>query len=167
MEDWGYGAGFDTASDAGFYKCTPKTEPKLDDSFFESQENVRCAVYLIEADDSKNPRESTYGSREVADDGQVLRSSIEDREQSHGFDGHMNRNIRLAMTMIDMSKPYVYVQGIEEIENGGKDLHYLVSFTVNGCATINEVSYTLNSHDRQVLAYTGYCNQDINGRKNE
>ena len=79
----------------------------------------------------------------------------------------MNRNIRLAMTMIDMSKPYVYVQGIEEIENGGKDLHYLVSFTVNGCATINEVSYTLNSHDRQVLAYTGYCNQDIDGRKNE
>lgn len=36
MEDWGYGGGFDTAPGAGFEKCTPRTEPSLPDSFFES-----------------------------------------------------------------------------------------------------------------------------------
>ena len=35
MEDWGYGAGWDTqTSDGGFYKCTPKTLPPLSDDFF-------------------------------------------------------------------------------------------------------------------------------------
>lgn len=37
MEDWGYGAGWDNVdSNAGFYKCTPRTKPELPDSFFES-----------------------------------------------------------------------------------------------------------------------------------
>ena len=113
MEDWGYGAGFDTAPDARIDKCTPATKPKLADSFFETQENVRCAVYLIEADDNKNPLDNTFGSREIVkmadneEDYQVLRSSVEDREKSSGYDGHINRNIRLAMAMIDMSKPYI------------------------------------------------------------
>ena len=124
MEDWGYGAGFDTAPDAAIQKCTPTTKPELADSFFESQENVRCAVYLIETDNNKNPKDSTYGSREINEDSegsgfQVLRSSIEDRELDNGFDGHINRNIRLAMTMIDMSRPYLYVQKIEDISNEG------------------------------------------------
>ena len=84
MEDWGYAGGWDrSGSDAGFDKCRPQTLPELADSFFESQENVRCAVYLIETDDAKNPSEATYGAREIIghtdiDDFQVLRTSIED-----------------------------------------------------------------------------------------
>ena len=65
MEDWGYGAGFDTAHDAGFHKCTPDTLPVLEDSFFESQANIRCAVYLIETDNQKSPSETTYGARDI------------------------------------------------------------------------------------------------------
>ena len=65
MEDWAYGAGFDTEEDAGFDKCFPTTLPELEDSFFESQENVRCAVYLIETSNSKDPTEASYGGREI------------------------------------------------------------------------------------------------------
>ena len=37
MEDWAYGAGWDNkALDAGFYRCTPQTEPALNDDFFSS-----------------------------------------------------------------------------------------------------------------------------------
>ena len=117
MEDWGYGAGFDTASNAGFHKCTPQTMPILPDSFFESQENVRCAVYLIETDNNKNPSAKTYGGRDIersdsSGDYQVMKTSIEDRNTFSGFDGHINRNIRLATAMIDMSKPYLYIKKI-------------------------------------------------------
>ena len=65
MEDWGYGAAWDTVTNAGMAYCTPQTQPTLEDSFFESQENIRSAVYLIETDDQKNPLDVYYGSRTV------------------------------------------------------------------------------------------------------
>ena len=65
MEDWGYGGGWDNKTDAGFNQCRPQTKPALPDSFFESQEQVRAAVYLIEADNFKDPAESTFGARNI------------------------------------------------------------------------------------------------------
>ena len=121
MEDWGYGAGWDNApnANAGFYKCNPQTEPKLDDSFFKSQENVRAAVYLIETDGQKDPREATYGAREIISSSEgdlyISRESIENEDPQLGYDGHINRNIRLATAMIDLSKPYIYIKYIQKV----------------------------------------------------
>ena len=36
-----------------------------------------------------------------------------------GFDGYINRNIRLAMTLIDLSKPYISINMIEKKEFDG------------------------------------------------
>ena len=38
---------------------------------------------------------------------------------------------------------------------------YEVTFHVNGCAWINEVSFTLNNDPKKVIASQGHCNQDI------
>ena len=65
MEDWVYAAGFDTGVDASFNKCKPATRPELDNSFYESTENVRSAVYLIETSDLFNPSVETYGGRDI------------------------------------------------------------------------------------------------------
>ena len=81
---------------------------------------MRSATFLIETSDEKDPNEKTYGSREIISgangDYQVTRSSIEDRSESNGYDGHINRNIRLAITMIDMAKPYIKVTSVEKAE---------------------------------------------------
>lgn len=120
MEDWAYGAGWDNQDpDATMDKCSPLTQPSLQDDFFESQENVRCAIYLIETDLSKNPDVKTYGAREKLSgfDGKfmVTRNSVEERDPEKMFDGHINRNLRLATSMIDMSKPYIYVTAIKQV----------------------------------------------------
>ena len=52
------------------------------------------------------------------------------------FDGHINRNIRLATAMIDMSKPYI---NVERITRGSKDDELDISFVVSGCAEINAI----------------------------
>ena len=113
MEDWGYAAGWDNKTpDATFDKCAPVTLPALEDQFYESQANIRCAVYLVETDPYKSPNPSTYGARDIQQDGddfQVLPYSIADQSLSSRFNGHITRNIRLALAMIDMSKPYIYV----------------------------------------------------------
>jgi len=144
MEDWAYGAGWDNkAPDAGLSKCTPQTEPALGEDFFELQTNVRSAIYLIETDDQKDPYEKTFGSRDVIKlvngDFQIISASVEDKKSSHRFDGHINRNIRLATAMIDFSKPYIYVESIvQEHEN------IKVSFKVNGCGSVNQVYFEIN-----------------------
>ena len=38
------------------------------------------------------------------------------------YDGHINRNIRLAMALIDMTKPYIMVDRILRIKTEGIDL---------------------------------------------
>jgi hypothetical protein len=68
MEDWAYGAGWDTQqSKAAIQSCDPQTYP-LDKDFFTktSLSHIATAIYLIEMDDNKNPPESAYGSRLVS-----------------------------------------------------------------------------------------------------
>ena len=47
------------------------------------------------------------------------------------------------MTMIDISKPYIYVSNITKVKVEGKDL-VQVDFKLNGCVNITEVSYSIN-----------------------
>ena len=61
------------------------------------------------------------------------------------------------MTMIDMAKPYIFVESVKKIKVEGKD-HLQVEFKLNGCVNVTEVSYTINGTDTQVLSTQGYCN---------
>ena len=56
----------------------------------------------------------------------MMRESVEDRIPSNMYDGHINRNLRLATSMIDMSKPYIYVYKISKVETNKDQLTYEV-----------------------------------------
>lgn len=88
---------------------------------------------MLETDGKKNPSEQTYGARNISysshGDFRVSRASIEDKDYNNRFDGHINRNIRLATAMIDMSKPYLAVSNIRIVSEEALE----IAFTVNGC----------------------------------
>ena len=86
FEDWAYAGGWDLAQDAALSRCSPKTEPALDDDFFTRNDTtgVRSATYLIETHSLKNPPASTYGGRYIkrnpnSNDFQVVPSSINEK----------------------------------------------------------------------------------------
>lgn len=121
LEDWAYGAGWDKASDATMNKCTPKSYP-LQESFFSqtSLDHISTAIYLIEMDDSKNPPENSYGQRNVvtlvSKDKFTELASVLSNESK--FNGHINRNIRVQLALIDMAKPYIQITKVNQLKSG-------------------------------------------------
>jgi len=55
-------------------------------------------------------------------------------------DGHINRNIRIAMTIIEMSKPYIEV--VSYVEKDDEKIE--ITWRVNGCFTLNEARFIVN-----------------------
>jgi hypothetical protein len=107
LEDWAYGAGWDTAPEAALKQCSPKTYP-LEENFFGSQDHIATAIYLIEMDDQKSPPEGSYGSRLKISEGEsqfVSLWSVLDSE----YNGHINRNIRTMLALVDQAKPYIQI----------------------------------------------------------
>ena len=94
MEDWGYGASWDTDSVKG---CEPTSfggYPKASTQGYHTS-TVRSVVFLIEASDHKTPAESELGHAEA-----VLHPGTLG-------DGHVPRNMRLSLAAIDMVAPHV------------------------------------------------------------
>jgi hypothetical protein len=67
------------------------------------------------------PDQDTLGSREVHPKfGRVHKESVFAVNSKH--DGHVNRNIRLAIALIDMSKPHIEIVNITNSSSvGGVD----------------------------------------------
>lgn len=42
--------------------------------------------------------------------------SVEDKSDISIYDGHINRNIRLAMAMVDLAQPYIMLERILKIK---------------------------------------------------
>lgn len=61
----------------------------------------------------------------------------------HGnkYDGHINRNIRLALSLIDQSKPYIEVVSFNQSRESDA---LTVTWKVNGCKTLNEARVIVN-----------------------
>ena len=53
---------------------------------------------------------------------QVMTDTVQSTDNEAGFNGHINRNIRLAMAMIDMSKPYIFIERILPLKIEGEDV---------------------------------------------
>jgi hypothetical protein len=89
-----------------------------------------------------------------------MRESVEDREPNNMFDGHINRNLRLSTAMIDMSKPYIYITQMVQVDKINE--LYEVHFKVNGCATIDQV-YVLRNGEKEILTENieAYCNHRV------
>ena len=49
-------------------------------------------------------------------------------------DGHVNRNIRIALALIKMSKPYIEIVSVKDVEDELQE----VKWRVAGCHTIDE-----------------------------
>ena len=151
--------------------------PELPDDFFTAEfsdgstdpsdsatKDVRTATFKIYTGDA-NPSTALYGGRQIyketddSEDFRVLRSSIYDFIPYNLFDGHINRNIRAAISMIDLTAPYIwltrgtYIEVTNQVE---------VAFKVNGCIDITEVSVIVNGETAQLASATDevdiYCN---------
>jgi hypothetical protein len=74
--------------------------------------------------------------------------------------GHINRNIRASMSLIDMAKPYLVIDSIVEDKNKVDTIE--VTFKINGCVTANDVSAKLNGQSSRVFSDSAsgvdYCN---------
>jgi hypothetical protein len=154
LEDWAYGAGFDKTEGATLSQCKPRTYSISDDFFSsETDEFIRTAIYLIETDNHKNPDENSYGSRDITAerDGSVMIApdSIYSKVDLK-TNGHINRNIRAAMTMIDMAKPYVVVISVTEGTSSSSSSTSTrsgsakVTFKINGCRTLDSVTIRID-----------------------
>jgi len=93
MEDWGYAASWDRGK---VRTCNPRTYggyPQAKTSYGDG--DARAFTVLVETSDSKAPYEGSLG----AESGVYMPGSA--------GDGHVPRNMRLALAAIDLVQPYV------------------------------------------------------------
>lgn len=101
------------------------------------------------------PSEKFLGSRQVyhTKDGKVKVNPDSVKSSGNAFDGHINRNIRLALALIDLSLPTIEI--VEQTETN--DL-LEITWRVNGCHTLNEARAIINGAATPVLMGEGFCN---------
>ncbi len=102
MEDWAFAGSWDPER---VVQCTPTTYggyPKEKTMYNNS--TLRAFNMLIETSDRKEPKREDLGSRENP------LVSTSGREN-----GHVARNIRLALLAMDVVEPYVSIRGVEEL----------------------------------------------------
>jgi hypothetical protein len=58
------------------------------------------------------------------------------------YDGHINRNIRLSLAFLEITKPYIDI--ISYKDKGNDKIE--IKWRVNGCYTLNEVRAVINDH---------------------
>ena len=90
------------------------------------------------------------------------KKSVYDAVTYNLYDGHINRNIRAAMAMIDLTKPYIWVTRATYIKETDQ---VEVKFKINGCINITEVSVVVNGGSSDAENYLlanatdeTYCN---------
>jgi hypothetical protein len=81
----------------------------------------------------KQPPEYLLGSRLVTKGLKMSVNPDSVQEINGEYDGHVNRNIRIALAMLDMSKPHIEIVNITNDEALAS-----VTWRVNGCHTIDE-----------------------------
>lgn len=70
---------------------------------------MRTAVYIVETDNSKKPEEASLGKRRVNLKTRHIDMKSVQIMNDRTYDGHINRNIRLALATIDLARPYIKI----------------------------------------------------------
>eukprot|EP00933_Yihiella_yeosuensis_P083066 TRINITY_DN9715_c0_g6_i1.p1 TRINITY_DN9715_c0_g6~~TRINITY_DN9715_c0_g6_i1.p1 ORF type:complete len:695 (+),score=84.96 TRINITY_DN9715_c0_g6_i1:23-2107(+) len=97
MEDWSYGAGWES-SPSPITVCRPTTYGGYGaDRTIYKKDSIATLVYLAEMDDAKTPRSSTLGHV----------SEIWHPEATG--QGHVPRNLRMCLKLIELAKPEIVV----------------------------------------------------------
>lgn len=114
LEDWAYGASWSGQA----VECRPETlggypkeKVKID------KRGERCVTYLVETAREKKPEEHSLGSSE-----DIL-------QRGAAGDGHVPRNVRLLMSVVDALEPYIVVD--EKIGTNGNNKP-VISWAVRG-----------------------------------
>ena len=112
--------------------CDPTSGPQLPEYFFSNNFTdddtdpnwpattaIKTAVFRIFTGDL-DPDVGLYGGRELVaeittDDERVSKRSIYDQAPQRLYDGHINRNIRAAMALIDLTKPYIWIKSAKQV----------------------------------------------------
>ena len=97
---------------------------------------MRAAIYIIETASSKKPNELDLGKRHIIEGKNkilISKESIMIKNDSF-YDGHINRNIRASLALIESTKPYIKVVGIRNVSNSDK---IEIKWVVNGCFQID------------------------------
>ena len=137
MEDWGYGGGWDNKDkQATVAKCTPRTTPLSPQirMSLNDQKRVRSLIYLVETADKKSPPAWTLGGR--LEDGNTISGIYSEERTKNGdiINGHINRNIRLMYSMLEMVDPWIEILGYQQKEvNETQTIDLL--WKINGCTT--------------------------------
>lgn len=101
MEDWAYAASWDTER---VQPCQPNTfggYPGEKTTYNNS--TLRVFNMLVETSDNKEPRASNLGS------------SLDILNKDTPENGHVSRNIRLALLALDLVEPYVSIVGVNSV----------------------------------------------------
>ena len=95
MEDWAYGVSWDTDKNAFHKTCKPSGYLPFNSTEYSTNfTHMKPAIYLIEANDIKNPKQSRFGKPSGLNCFNCT------------ADGHINRQIKLTISFIDMMEPY-------------------------------------------------------------
>ena len=118
MEDWAYGGSWHsekTYCKPNTYKGYRKEKTTYDD------ETLRTVLYLVETSDNKIPNANTLGTRyqrtAEQDSGSKSKKTKFDSNNllypaTHG-DGHIPRNIRLSLGVLNAVEPYIKIQYVK------------------------------------------------------
>lgn len=122
LEDWAYAASWakELEGNTLVEDCYGEFSSLGNSRVLMNDDNVRFPLYLIETDHNKHPNEVTWGRKEGIN-------------QAAG-NGHIPRNIRMSMAIMDMAEPYI--RDIQAIYHNAT--HLDLRWKVGGSLFVNE-----------------------------
>jgi hypothetical protein len=101
MEDWAYAGSWDSSR---VIPCQPNTfDGYPQEKTIYNESTLRAFNMLIETSNRKIPQSHLGSNRNIIDDNQ------------HEYNGHVSRNIRLALMAIELVQPYVSFWGVNKV----------------------------------------------------
>jgi hypothetical protein len=101
MEDWAYAGSWDSSR---VIPCQPNTfDGYPQEKTIYNESTLRAFNMLIETSDRKIPHSHLGSNHNLLDDNQ------------HEYNGHVSRNIRLALMAIELVQPYVSFWGVDKV----------------------------------------------------
>ncbi len=138
MANWGYSASW--GNDYGMSGDNTHCDaPGFDDNLLKYNKNsIRMPLYVIETDYSKEPSESTLGSVEgIKEKGNTFNNNSKGTSK----DGHVSRNIRICLALLDMTIPSIW--DIKELkEQDGLHVKWMVHGALKVDETYIQYEYT-------------------------
>jgi len=125
LEDWAYAASWanNLENKTERMKCNTKNYGGFDENLLKlNEQTIRFPLYLVETWYNKHPPANEYGNENG-----IMNKNTSD-------DGHIPRNIRLCLTMIDMVKPYIRDIKMKNLN----ETHAIIEWKLGGSLYVNE-----------------------------